>query len=244
MNRSRLPTPGYIAVPWGGPSCCPLRFAAGKGRWRSIAQRGRWCPCRLPLRRGSGQNLWALSTDHSFVGGMRGARGANATWPLARLTIRKDEGLLVAIRGSRGCRASARCAIDGPRSLEPRPSAVVWWAQKGSGSWAAVGRLSCSGPASQMMCLMPSRSTALSSAEESRHRPSGGVPSSLVTPGPSGRCSAWATSTRRTDHQAPRETDHHRRPTSSSRTSLGGQGSFAHGRMVQDSVSRRAGGIA
>ena len=37
----------------------------------------------------------------SYVGGMRGPEGANATWPLARLTIDSDRGVTVALRWRR-----------------------------------------------------------------------------------------------------------------------------------------------
>ena len=42
--------------------------------------------------------LASVSTPDSFIGGMRGAHGANATWPLARLTAHPSEGVTVRLR--------------------------------------------------------------------------------------------------------------------------------------------------
>ena len=53
----------------------------------------------------------------TFTGGMRGPRGANATWPFARLTIRTDGAVTVGLRGVRWLR--------GLRSVRYQPTDVI-----------------------------------------------------------------------------------------------------------------------
>src|SRR5438132_10266271 len=39
-----------------------------------------------------------MAAERAFVGGMRGPRGANASWPLARLTLDPSKGVIVGLR--------------------------------------------------------------------------------------------------------------------------------------------------